>query len=171
MDYAEYKRRRLNGGERLAIMQLDMLARSFDAAMKDLKGRLEGYKWLKRDVGLIQKTCMRLMEEAVREVPKDTLELVLRQSRDYTIGLVRRSPIRKEEEIVMPLSDEWQFVDIALSERCATCMKTDAESKGCELRTLLRRYVDEPDPEFMSCGYLGIRLGECKGRMNKPKRI
>lgn len=50
MDYQEYKRRRLKGEERLALMQLDMLARSFDAAANDLKDRLAGYKWLKRDL-------------------------------------------------------------------------------------------------------------------------
>lgn len=171
MDYQEYKRRRLKGEERLALMQLDMLARSFDAAANDLKDRLAGYKWMKRDLGLMRRTCMHLMEEAVRDVPRDALELVLRQSRDYRLGLVRWSPIRREEEIVMPLSDEWQFVDIAMSERCATCLKTEAESKACELRALLRRYVDEPDPEFMSCGYVGMQVGECKGRMNKPKKI
>lgn len=36
MDYPEYKKRRLNNAERLAVMQIDMLSRSFADAISVL---------------------------------------------------------------------------------------------------------------------------------------
>lgn len=40
MDYKEYKKRRLRNEERLAVMQIDMLGRSFDDAIRVLGGGL-----------------------------------------------------------------------------------------------------------------------------------
>ena len=53
MDYHEYKKRRLRNEERLAVMQLDMLGRSFQDAVHVLEERLKNVKGVKRDAGMV----------------------------------------------------------------------------------------------------------------------
>lgn len=174
MDYAEYKKRRLSQAERMAVMQLDMLQRSFNDAVNALSDRLAGVKGVKRDIGLLNYICRRLVKEALTAAPGAPEEIaahILRQSRDFQFELKRISPVRKMEECVMPLEDEWNFVHIALDSRCGLCLKTGEECRKCKLRGLLRKYVDEPEPGSMTeCGFMGCDLSDSK-KLNKQERI
>lgn len=165
-------RKRLRSDERKAIMHLDMLGRSFGTAIGMMESRLEGVPYVKRDIGMLKYICMRLVSAALEDESADTVAQILRQSRDFELHLERVSPVRRYEECVMPLEDEWQFVHICLESRCGICMKTDAEARNCEIGRLLRRYVDEPDPGLMGCGFMGCDLSDGDGlRMNKQKRL
>lgn len=171
MDYKDYAARRLRPEERMGIMQLDMLSRSFRLATCDLSKRLEGYRYLNRDLGAVQSACRRLIEYAAQNVDQGALDQVLRQSRDYALGLERIAVARKEEEVVMPMSDEWQFVSVVLDSRCGMCLKSGTESRQCRVRALLRRYVDEPDPGTLGCGYAGCQLANDGEKINRQEKI
>ena len=156
---SDYFRTRLRPQERLGVMHLDMLGRSFNVALKDLGSKLDGYEDLDKDVETMRSILRRLVEYVLKDQPKDTANIILRQSRDFIINLERRSPVRKEQEVVMPVGDEWQFVQVVLDSRCAVCMKTAGEAMTCPVRALLRKYADEPDPGFGHCGYVGCTVG------------
>ena len=102
-DYKDYAARRLRPEERRGIMHMDMLSRSFRLAACDLGKRLEGYRYLSRDIGMMQSVCRRLIEHAMENVEPEMRAQVLRQSRDYTLGLERIAAARREDEVVMPI--------------------------------------------------------------------
>ena len=170
-DYKDYAARRLRPEERRGIMHMDMLSRSFRLAACDLGTRLADYKYLNRDLGTVQSVCRRLIEHAMENVEPEMRAQVLRQSRDYTLGLERIAAARREEEVVMPMSDEWQFVSIVLDSRCSVCLKSGAESRQCRVRALLRKYADEPDPGAMGCGYAGCQLSNDATKINRQAKI
>lgn len=174
MDYPEYKKRRLNNAERLAVMQIDMLQHSFNNAVNALSGRLAGVKGVKRDIGMLNYICRRLVKEALTAAPGVPCELaahILKQSRDYQLRPERISPVKKMEECTMTLEDEWNFIHIALDSHCAICLKTGEECRKCKLRSILRKYTDEPEPGSMTeCGYMGRDLADNK-KINKQERI
>lgn len=171
MDYREYAKKRLRNEERVAIMTMDMLARSFEHNVDQLSRRLEGVKNVKRDLGMIRYICDRLMRAAIGDSPAEIAEHLIRQSRDFQLGLERISPVRRMEEVVMPLEDEWQFVHICLESRCGLCLKTGEECRKCGVRKLLRKYVDEPEPGSLTeCGFMGCDLGDSK-KLNKQERL
>ena len=174
MDYGEYKKRRLRNEERLAVMQLDMLGRSFEDAGRVLEGRLSKVKGVKRDLGMIRYICKRLVRETLETdpgVPSEITAQILRQSRDFRFGLERISPVRKMEECVMTLEDEWKLIHITLDSRCSLCLKSGEECRRCEIRSPLRKFVDEPEPGSLTeCGYQGCDLSDSK-KLNKQKRI
>lgn len=174
MDYPEYKKRRLNNAERLAVMQLNMLSRSFADAISVLEGRLANVKGVKRDAGMLKYICNRLVRETLETapgVPADIAAQIIRQSRDFRFGLERISPVRKMEECVMTLEDEWKLIQIALDSRCKLCLKSGEECRRCKIRALLRKFVDEPEPGSLTeCGYMGCDLSDSK-KLNKQERL
>lgn len=171
MDYKEYKAKRLTNEERLAIMSVDMIARSFEHNVGKLGRRLEGTKNVKRDLGMIRYICDRLLRAALGDSPQEIADHLIRQSRDFILGLERVSPVRRTEEVVMPLEDEWQFVHICLESRCGICLKTGEDCRRCGVRKLLRKYVDEPEPGSLTeCGFMGCDLGDSK-KLNKQERL
>lgn len=176
MEWREYAKRRLSNDERLAIMEMDMLSRSFAAAMAVLEPRLTagGVKGVKRDMGMLKHICERMLKEALNcqpGVPEEIAAHIVRQSRDFRFALERIAPVRKQEEVVMPLKDEWQFIQIVLESRCAMCLKTPGEVRACQLRALLRKYADEPQPGSMcDCGFMGHVLGD-SSKLSKQERL
>ena len=102
-DYADYKKRRLNGDERLMIMMLDMIPRTFENAINILTARLQRDRYVKRDVGMVRSICRRLKDEALADQPADIEDIINRQSRDFRTSIERMAPVRKEEEVVMPM--------------------------------------------------------------------
>lgn len=170
-EYRQYARRTLRNEERQAVMHLDMLAASFFTAVERLGARLAGVKGVKRDVGMLRWICQRLVKEALRESEPDVAAQILRQSRDWELGLQRRQVVKKHDEVVMPLEDEWQFVQIVLDSRCRLCLNDEAACRGCGIRKLLRRYADEPEPGAMTpCGYMHTEMGDNK-KMNRQERL
>ena len=155
-----YFKTRLRPEERLGVMHMDMLGRSFNVAINDLGAKLDGYDGLEEDIKTVRSICGRIVRHALKDQPPDTADIILRQSRDFTIDLTRRSPARKEQEVVMPISDEWQFVSCVLESRCAVCLKTAAEAAACPVRALLRKYSDEPEQGFGNCGYTGCAVSQ-----------
>lgn len=174
IDYAEYKKRRLRNEERLAVMQIDMLGRSFEDAVHVLEERLARVRGVKRDLGMVRWICRRLVHEALNTdpgVPEEIAAQIVRQSRDFRFGLERISPVRKMEECVMTLEDEWNLLQIVLDSRCGLCLKNGEECRRCKIRTLLRKFVDEPEPGSLTeCGYMGCNLSDSK-KLNKQERL
>ena len=163
MSWEDYKRSRMSGMQRQGIMMLDMLTRSFDASVEVLEERLRGYKYARRDMGAVRAAIKRLKEAALEGVEEDVRRTILRQSRDFRLGLERMSPIDRKQEMIVSMEDLWQMVNLAVEERCSMCMKTDAEARACPVRKLLRRYTNEPEPGLSSCGYMGSAMsGEVK---------
>ena len=163
MSWEDYKKSRMSGMQRQGIMMLDMLTRSFDASIDVLTDRLGAYKYARRDVGAVKAAIKRLREAALEGVEKDVRQTILRQSRDFRLGLERMSPIDRKQEMIVSMEDLWQMVNLAVEERCSMCMKTDAEARACPVRKLLRRYTNEPEPGLSSCGYMGSAMsGEVK---------
>lgn len=155
-----YFKNRLRPEERLGVMHIDMLSRSLDVAMEDLRPRMEGYENLDEEMETVRAIYRRILQYALKDQPEDTEDIIKRQSRDFTISLERRSPIRKEQEVVMPISDEWQFVNVVLESRCGICLKSSAEATACPVRRLLRKYSDEPEPGYGTCGFTGCTVGQ-----------
>ena len=176
MEYEEYAKVRLRNEERMAVTEMDMLGRSFEAAVNALAPRLEakGVKGIKRDIGMLRHICKRIVRETLETapgVPAETADHLIRQSRDFRFALERISPVRKQEEVVMTLEDEWQFIQITLESRCAMCLKTPGEVRSCQLRKLLRKYADEPKPGAMTeCGFMNHILGD-HAKLNKQERL
>lgn len=168
--YDEYRRKRMDEKERMGYMTLCMLPVSVEKAAGKLQRKLEGYRYLKRDLGAIRAAIARIRAAADAQTDEDTIGTVLRQGRDYMLDAVRYTPIRTGGEIVMPAEDEWQLINLALTERCGICLKSDAEAKRCKLRKLLRRYVHEDDPGLSACGYTQVRLNEHMKNMNEQKQ-
>ena len=165
-----YFENRLRPDERLGVMHMDMLSRSFDVAIRDLGHKLDGYPNLEAEIEAMHTICLNMVAYALKDQDDGIKKVVLRQSRDFVIGLERRSPINKEQEVIMPISDEWQFVNIVLDSRCRTCLLTGAEAAQCQVRRLLRKYSDEPDPGFGHCGFVGCTVGQ-NSSMNEQKPI
>ena len=171
MDYKEYARRRLRAEERMAILKLDMLSRSFGSVVDALDKKLEGVKGVKRDLGMMRHILTRFMEESLRDVPADQAAQLLRQSRDYRMSLERISAIPRPQEYVIGQEDVWQMIHITLDARCGICLKSGAEARNCGVRKLLRKYMDEPDPGCLTdCGYAGADVNDSKF-MNKQERL
>lgn len=135
-----------------------------------LEKRLEGVKNVRRDLGMMKYICDRLLKAALRDVPPDAVLHLLRQTRDFELGIQRKSAVRKMEEVIMPLSDLWQVIQIVLESRCSLCLKTPAECRACRVRALLRRYADEPNPKIGECGYMGCTLGNSK-KLSRQERL
>lgn len=168
-----YDPNRLRSEERVAIMALDMLGRSFDYQVKKITPRLErgGYKHVKRDVGLMKAAFKRLRNEAMKGMDAQMQAHINRQSWDYEIRAVRVAVTKDSESVVMPLQDEWQFVQIVIESRCKLCLATGAECKNCGIRQLLRRYVEEPETNYTEeCGFQGGILGD-SSKLNKQERL
>lgn len=157
-----YFKNRLRPEERLGVMHIDMLSRSLDVAIKDLGHRLDGYEHLDAELAAMQTIYRRIIQYALKDQPPEMEDIIMRQSRDFTISLERRSPIRKEQEVVMPISDEWQFVNCVLDSRCRLCLMSAAEAARCPVRALLRKYADEPEPGYAACGFIGCAVGQNK---------
>lgn len=168
-----YDPNRIRSDERIAIMALDMLGRSFDYQVKKITPRLErgGYKYVKRDVGLMKAAFNRIRNEALKGVDAQMQAHINRQSRDYEIRAVQVSVTKYTESVVMPLKDEWQFVQIVVESRCKLCLNTGKECKECGVKALLRRYVEEPDHGMLTeCGFQGCELSDSK-KLNKQERL
>lgn len=173
MEYKEYAKRRLKNEERLAVMTMDMLSRSFAENIEKLLPRLNanGVTGIKRDLGMMAHICKRFVKGALEGCPPDIAAQIIRQSQDFVMGLERRSPVRRMEECVMTLEDEWQLIHIVLESRCSICMKVGEECTRCGVRKLLRKFVDEPEPGIMTeCGYMGCDLGDSE-KLNKQERL
>lgn len=170
MPEKDYWKSRLNGEQRQALMNIDMLTRSFEVCAEALKGRVGDYKYLNRDIKLMRSVAQRILKLALDGLPDDTAATILRQSRDFRLETVRISPVRRGEEVVMPMEDEWQFVNIVLDSRCATCLKTSGECRSCGVRKLLRQYADEPDPGLRDCGFQGCEISQ-SSRLNEQKKL
>jgi hypothetical protein len=171
MDYSEYAKRRLRAEERMAILKLDMLSRSFGGAVDALEKKLEGVKGVKRDLGMMRHIITRFMEEALKEVPADQVAQLLRQSRDYRLSLERLNVNAHHDEYVIGQEDVWQMIHITLDARCSICLASGTEAKNCGVRKLLRKYMDEPDPGCLSgCGYAGVDVADSK-LMNRQERL
>lgn len=155
-----YFKTRLRPEERQGVMHMDLLTRSFNAAVKDMGAKLEGYLNLEAEIEAVRTICKNMVEYALKDQPPDMADIILRQSRDFVISLERRSPVRKEQEVVMPISDEWQFVNCVLESRCRICVKTAAEAAACPVRRLLRKYSDEPESGWGNCGFTGCAVGQ-----------
>ena len=134
-----YFETRIRPEERQGVMHMDMLSRSFDTAIRSMGRKLAGYEALEEDARTLKEICERLRDWALKDQSADTMDIILRQSRDYVLGLERRGPVRRGEEVVMPIEDEWQFVSVTLESRCRTCMMTPEEAAACPVRRLLRR--------------------------------
>lgn len=159
---ADYWKNRLNADQRQAIMTLDMLTRAFTVSAETLKSRMTDYKYFNRDIKMMEAVSLRILKKAIENLPPDTADMLLRQSRDYVLDVKRRSPIRRHEEIIMPMDDEYQMIQIVVDSKCAMCLKTDAECDACKVRKLLRKYTNEPDPGFRNCGFQGCEMGPNK---------
>ena len=74
----EPKKKRLNNDERQGVMTLDMLTRSFDAAMGFLARRFADYKYLKRDLGRLKSALHSLLNHLAKTVDADSFEVCRR---------------------------------------------------------------------------------------------
>lgn len=172
MDWKEYNKRRLREEERLGVMRLDAITRSFEAALEPLRGgKLAGEKYLNRDVACVKRIIGKIRDAALKEVPQDARDVLMRQSRDYIVTVAKIQVQRQMDEVIMPMADEWQFVHIVLDSRCKICMNTPGEARACGVRALLRRYTDEPEPlSAGDCGFMGCDMDDSK-KLNKQKRL
>ena len=171
MDWKEYSRRRLREEERIGVMRLDAITRSFEAAVEPLHGKLAGERYVKRDVACAKKLIGKIRDAALKDVPEDQRAVLMRQSRDYIITVAKIQVQRQMDEVIMPMDNEWQFVHIVLDSRCKICMATAGEARACGVRALLRRYTDEPEPlSAGECGFMGCDMGD-SSKLNKQKRL
>lgn len=159
MEWKDYNARRLREEERRGVFALDQLTRSFDTACRRLDNRLNGYKYCRRDVGMIQAACKRLYIEAVKDVDPELLLQIERQSRDYVLDSVRKTVV-PPDEVVVTTADIETLLNLVLDSHCAMCMLEGSAAKGCKVRRLLRKFTDEPDPGFMQCGFVSRRMND-----------
>ena len=124
MDYNTYRKNRLRSEERFGVMRMDMLAQSLDTALRDLQKRLVGFENLDERVDAAFSLFKDLTAYVLKDQPKDTAAHILRQSRDFVITFERRSPVKKGEEIVVPIEDIFVILSIALDSQCAMCFKS-----------------------------------------------
>ncbi len=159
MDWKDYNARRLREEERHGVFALDQLTRSFETACNRLENRLKGYKYYRRDVGMIQAACKRLYIEAVKDVDPELLLQIERQSRDYVLDSVRKTVV-PPDEVVVTTADIETLLNLVLDSHCAMCMLEGSAAKSCKVRRLLRKFTDEPDPGFMPCGFVSRRMND-----------
>ena len=171
-DYEAYRKSRFTGMERQGLMMLDMLGRSFEAVTGALEKRLEAYRYARRDLGAVKAAIGRLKAAAMEGAQEDIQQMINRQSRDYRLGIERMGPVSGNpgQEIVMPMEDLWQLINLALCERCSMCVKTPQEARKCALRKLLRRYANEPEPGYAACGFVGYELSEDVKHLNRQEK-
>ena len=159
MEWKDYNARRLREEERRGVFALDQLTRSFETACRRLENRLKGYKYYRRDIGMIQAACKRLYIEAVKDVDPELLLQIERQSRDYVLDSVRRTVV-PPDEVVVTTADIDTLINLVLDSHCAMCMIEGSAAKNCKVRRLLRKFTDEPDPGFMPCGFVSRRMND-----------
>lgn len=169
----EQKKKRLTADERQGVMMLDMLTRSFDAAMVNLQQRTADYRYLKRDLGLMRGAMRRMLNHIKATTDEDGFATCRRQSRDYRIGIERISPVKRPQEVVMLAEEEHMLFGLALEERCKTCLKSGREYRQCELRKLCLKYLDVPesDSRYDECEMAGCEINPTPGRYNRPKEL
>lgn len=157
--WCDYNARRLREDERRGVFALDQLTRSFETACKRLENRLKGYRYYKRDIGMIQTACKRLYVEAVKGVDPELLMQIERQSRDYVLDSVRKTVV-PPDEVVVTTADIETLLNLVLDSHCALCMMEGSAARGCKVRRLLRKFTDEPDPGFMPCGFVQRHMND-----------
>lgn len=168
-----YDPNRMRGEERISIMGIGMLGDAFESYLEGLQKRYEraGYRYVKRDLGLMRSAFKRLWNEALKGVDDKTRRHLILQTRDFEIRAVRRSVTQDKETVTMTLEDEWQFVQIAVESRCKLCLATGAECRDCGVRKLLRRYISEPETGMLTeCGYQGCEVSDHK-KLNRQERL
>ena len=168
-----YDPNRLRSEERISVMAFGMLGDAFDYYLSNLDKRYEraGYKYVKRDLGLMRAAFKRLWNEALKGVDDATRRHLILQTRDFEIRAVRTSAPKDKETVTMSLEDEWQFVQITVDSRCKICLATGAECRDCGVRKLLRRYITEPECGALTeCGYQGCDVNDHK-KLNKQERL
>lgn len=161
MSWSDYNAHRLREEERCGVFALDQLTRSFEVACRRLENRLKGYRYYKRDVGMIQAACKRLYIAAVKDVDPELLMQIERQSRDYVLDSVRKTVV-PPDEVVMTTHDIETLLNLVLDSHCAMCMTEGSAARGCKVRRLLRKFTDEPDPGFMPCGFVARKMNDNK---------
>ena len=168
-----YDPNRIRSEERIGIMGLGMLGDAFESYLEGLQTRYEraGYRYVKRDLGLMRSAFKRLWNEALKGVDDKTRRHIVLQTRDYEIRAVRRAVPKDKESVTMSLEDEWQFMQITVDSRCKICLKTGVECRDCGVRKLLRRYISEPECGLLTeCGYQGCDVND-HSKLNKQERL
>lgn len=167
-----WERRNPSAEERQGIMQLDMMMRSFNTAFGRLENRMKGYKYTARDLGMINGALKRMLHYLHGTMGEDISDIINRQSRDYRLTVERWTPVRRQEEVVMPLEDEWLLINLALKERCNICVLSGRKCRECNLRRLLNKYLSEPEgSKFEDCGFKSTELYADEKRMNKHREL
>lgn len=159
--WSDYNAHRLREDERRGVFALDQLTRSFETACRRLDGRLKGYRYYRRDIGMVQAACKRLYIAAVKDVDPALLMQIERQSRDYVLDSVRKT-IVPPDEVVVTTADIETLLNLVLDSHCAMCMTEGSAARGCKVRRLLRKFTDEPDPGFMPCGFVARKMNDNK---------
>lgn len=172
MDWEEYRKKAPNNEQRLGIMHMQMIANSFEMAVRRTGNRMDGYKYLKRDLAMLRAVMARIIDYSLHDCPDEIIQTITRQSRDYEIALQRKSVTRNKETVMMSIEDLWQIMNIIIESRCALCVNTAQECKNCKLRKLLRCYLEEPEPEYKGgCGFNNSKVACDKQRMNEQVGI
>ncbi len=169
MTYQEYKAKQLSSDERSGVMQLNMMVKCFTSAVEDCGARLANYKYLKRDTGMVVAAIKRLVKLAIQDADPEIMAHLLRQSRDYVMIVIKRSckPQQYHDEIVMPLDDMRDFVGAMIHDNCELCIKRGGECSQCDVRRLLHKYVSEPDPGYLECGYSTMHQVDTKKKAGR----
>lgn len=162
MDYEAYKKRRLCAEERTALGSIGAISQGLDGYLETLRGRLEsaGYRYVNRDKGMLIKTLERLYLKASETVPEDLMQQYERHYRGAWYGVVCHGAkaVKEDYEVIIPESDLVMMADLVLHGHCTTCLKEGNDANTCPTRKMLRRYIDEPEPLYMHCGYAGKEM-------------
>lgn len=157
-DKEEYRRLKSTTEQRRGLAKLMRTPVMLRDGLIELTPKLNGYKYLKRDVGQIAGACTRLLNAASAEFDPDVVKHTFIQQASRDLAFL--PPDRKrvpQECVVVQFNDLLLMCGNIIDNQCKICMKTGNEVKHCAARSLLKKYVYEPDSDdecTFRCGTL-----------------
>lgn len=157
-----YFKNRMDGRERLAVMEVGMLPDFYDGIFAHIpEERMSRVPGLKRDLKCCRALCDKAYRGLIATAPEGTAEMIRTQVRGYEWRVERKSPIDPPASQYVPMADIHMLIDSLFEHECSLCMRTGNDAKLCQYRKMLRKYVDEPEPAFAGdCGYTGAKLSD-----------
>ena len=83
--------------------------------------------------------AQKLLEAAVANIDKETVESICRKVKNYTARMIPKDKAERAENTMVVEVKDVEYILGRCFADCETCLKNEAEVKGCEMRKVLLR--------------------------------
>ena len=122
-----------------------------EAAEKRL--REYGYKWARRDIGLLISLDNRLQEQMLSTMPDRRIAYYQKMAKEAQIVVEFPGAARTDRHVMMEVEDLAALAEAAMRGECAMCIKEGRDVKRCRLREALLPVAPPTEWSRNGCEY------------------